>query len=146
MSYRNGSWSARKDKLGDEAEGKFMEWCERNDVVYERFGFDHSELDVAHLPRRIRYRPDFLTNKKLVECIGLGRDQKAKLAIYKWNVLEYWNTVHPVDLYVWDRQKKRETFVPLETWDRLVDELKADLASFPEKKAYWSVPADAIFG
>ena len=142
--FRNQSFTRRFKKMGDEAEQAFRDWADERGIAYEEFGFKRPELDVAKLPKRIRYMPDFCTNDYLVECIGCGRDKTAKLAIYKWNALQWWSTIHPVKIFIWHSTKKQAYLIDLAEFDAAVDALDVELGTFPEKKAYFGINVDVI--
>lgn len=143
--YRSGSWARRSGVLGDIAEGKYEEWCKKENRPTERFGADHSALAMASMPKRLRYRPDYLESKRFVEVIGCGRDATFKLAVFKWDCLVWWSTTHPVELYCWDSHKKREAFIPIEKIEQWLNEGLLTIDHFPEKKAYFAIPAKLVF-
>lgn len=145
VSYKDETWNQRFQRLGDQAEQAFEEYASTNNISYIRWGLDRPKLNVKKLPERIRYTPDYLCEEYYVECIGLGRDQTAKLAIYKWNCLQWHNTTHPVMLFIWDSYKKRGKLVPLSDVNVLIDKGLVTLGSFPEEKAYWGLPAAELF-
>lgn len=145
MSYKDLPWGARYAKLGDQAEGAFREYAAANNIRYVRWGLDRPEVNVKSLPERIRYTPDYLCDHFYVECIGCGRDQIAKLALAKWNSLQWHNTTHPVYLWVYDSSKKRGKLIPLADVNVMIDKGQVTLGSFPEEKAYWGLPVKELF-
>lgn len=142
-SFKDQSFATRFQAMGDECEGKFEEvWPEK----WERFGINRPALHVPSLPERIRHTPDYLTSKNLVECKGLGRDQVLKVKVVEFSCWGFWNKVHPLFVFVWDSHKKRYTHF---TYLQFVDWINAGhatLASFPEGKAYFAMPASVVFG
>lgn len=137
--------------MGDEAEGHFVQYA--TDVLglgVVRYGLDRPPIQLASVPARLRYTPDFLMSRCLVEVQGVGRDQKVKLKLSKLGSLHHWNDIRTerfdgVKFYVWDSHKKREVLFPLSVFDDLIDQGKTALALFPENKAYFEFAADDVF-
>lgn len=150
VSFKDREWSARFSELGDEGEAQFEDYCaEVLKVNFVRYGLNRPPLQLSSIPARIRYTPDFLLSRSLVEVQGLGRDQQFKLKMDKWGALHHWNDIRTPDftgvkVFVWDSHKKRACMIPLLDLDRVIGEQGA-LATFPEGKPYFSVAADAIF-
>lgn len=144
MGFKDLSWSARFAAMGDEAENKFVEWADDNGVKHLQFGLNRPDLDVAKLPHRIRFAPDFLTNKTFVEVKGVGRDQLLKLKVSQHGALHWWADVFPVQLFVWDRTNERMALIDLADYDALVDDGVAELDRFPEGRAYFALPLEDI--
>lgn len=145
-SFKDASWAARFEKMGDEAEGRFEAYAEDElKKGYVRFGLNRPPLQMSMLPTRLRYTPDYLMSGGFVECKGLGRDQLLKLKLENLNSLHYWHGLHPVEVYVWDSFKKRECIVPLYEIDKIINDGHATLAHFPEGKAYFAIPAERLF-
>lgn len=142
MSFKDLSFEQRMSKMGDAAEKVFEDTFDHGWV---RFGLNRPPLNVAALPLRIRYMPDYLTTKGFVECQGFGRDQLLKIKREKLDCLSYWNTLHPVDYFIWDSSKKRHKFMPLAQIVTMIDLGLAGLDWFPEAKAYFSFKAGDLF-
>lgn len=137
MSFRDQPFAHRIGAMGDEAEGVF-------EAVYPegfvRWGLNRPPINVSQLPEQMRYAPDYLTAKGLVEVQGVGSDQLLKLKVEKYEALRKWGDVMRTDLFVWDSKHRRYAWVRL-------DDLRAllgDLRQFPEGKPYWSIPLDAL--
>jgi hypothetical protein len=88
--------------------------------------------------------PDYLTNGSLYEVIGCGRDQRLKIGVAKHNDLSWWSTIMDVSVYCWDRKNRQETTVTLAALEDLIDDLQVEIGSFPEGKAYWSIPTKVL--
>ena len=142
MSFKDRGWNARFAEMGDQAEAKFEEVCDRGFV---RYGLNRPPLRMSMLPPFVRYTPDYLTSRAFVEVQGFGRDQTFKLKVDKYEALAEWAQQHPVDLFIYDSHNDRHIQLSL---DEVYDVIMASghLDRFPEGKAFWSVPADAIFG
>jgi hypothetical protein len=148
MSYKDQPWGARYAKLGDQAEKAFEEFADERGIKYIRWGLDRPNLDVKQLPERIRYTPDYLCENFYVECIGFSSSKAgatAKLAVAKWNSLQWHATTHQVFLWVYDSYKKRGKLIHLADVNAMIDAGTVQLGSFPEKKAYWGLPAKELF-
>lgn len=144
MSYKDLPFEQRLETLGDEAENRFEEWCRRNRLNYVRCGLNRPPLRMGDLPTRIRYWPDYLQSSRFVECQGFGKDQLVKLKIEKHGALRWWNDLHTVHLYLWDRVHERECFVDLDVIDGLIGQV-GTLKTFPEGKPYFEFPAQTVF-
>jgi len=130
--------------MGDASEKKFFELCGGKAV---RFGLDRPEgIHVPSLPQRLAAMPDFLTTRALVECMGLGRKQLLQLKLTKFNVLRYWQNLHPVVVFVWDSHKKRSCLISVDALDRLIQTPHlAEFTYFDDCKLVFALPADSVF-
>lgn len=132
MSFKDRAFTERLLSLGDEAEGIFESVYSHK---FDRYGLNRPGTGLASVPPFVRYTPDYLTSKGLVEVQGFGRDQTFKLKEDKWAALLQWERCSRwrVDLFVWDSWFKRYG------WVRLVD-LASDThwvpGLFPEGKSY----------
>ena len=141
MSFKDQSFSKRLQGMGDIAESAFEE---RYGEKYVRYGLNRPPIKMSALPPVVRYTPDYLTSNNFVEVQGLGADQVFKLKIDKLESLSYWNTMHPVLLYVYDSHNNRDVVLDWETLTKLT--VKANIDSFPEGKKYYAIPAGLLWG
>ena len=140
MSFKDRPFQKRFEAMGDMAETAFEE---RYGANYVRYGLNRPPLKMSALPPVLRYTPDYLTSNALVEVQGLGQDQTFKLKLDKLEALNFWNTLHPVVLYVYDSYNDRDKALDWQTLTRLCQEAKID--TFPEGKKYYAVPAALIW-
>ena len=142
MSFKDRSFEERvaAGGMGDEAEGVFERVFTKG---FARYGLNRPPIQMAKVPARLRYTPDYITTNRLVEVQGFGRDQVFKLKIDKWQALHWWNGVHPVDLFVWDTTNRRWGFITLKDVDLLIEEA-GEIRHFPEGKSYMAIPGDTL--
>lgn len=118
MSFKDRGWNQRFTHLGDEAEGIFEQVYPQGKAKY---GLSRPPVGLKNVPAFVRYTPDYLTAKGLVEVQGFGRDQTFKLKEDKYDALNQWHRIFRVDLFVWDTTNKRHGFVRLhdfmEAWE-----------------------------
>lgn len=151
MSFKDQTFDQRFTKMGDEAEGHFVQFAaDTLRLGAVRYGLDRPPIKMAGLPARVRYTPDFLMTKCFVEVQGVGRDQTVKLKLDKHGALHWWNDLRVdsfegVRFYLWDSANQRECWIHLRDLDQLLAEGKGKLASFPEGKTYFAFNADDIF-
>lgn len=127
--------------MGDEAEGVFERVYEHvaPKQKFVRYGLNRAPIMVANLSTHVRYTPDYLTAKGLVEVQGFGVDQTFKLKLDKLDALVVWSDYDAVHVFVYD--SKFDEYA----WCRLY-ELKValqrhgDIRTFPEGKPYWALP------
>lgn len=125
--------------MGDEAEGVF----EANyPMAWTRFGLNRPDVPMGSLPPFLRFTPDYLTSKGLVEVQGFGRDQLCKLKQDKVVALLEWNRHFRVDLFLWDSTNKRFGWVRLN--DLVTNLHKHNVRMFPEGTQYFEVAADEL--
>lgn len=118
MTFKDRAWGNRFAAMGDEAEGVF-------EAVYPqgwaRYGINRPPINLSKVPAFVRYTPDYLTAKGLVEVQGFGRDQTFKLKDDKYEALRAWQLEFRVDIFVWDTTNKRYGYVRLndfmEAWE-----------------------------
>lgn len=140
MTYRDQAWTARQGTMGDIAESKFEELCDRGFV---RYGLNRPPIQMSALPAQLRYTPDYLTSAGFVEVQGCGRDGTLKFKAEKLAALSQWNGIHPVTLWMWDSHRKQWASVGLEEMYQLIAE-HGTLGAFKEGTPYWAVKATAI--
>lgn len=133
-------------KLGDESENKFLEVAEQyvgldpsGSPCAVRAGLLRPPFSILNLSTRERGRPDFLTPIGFVECKGLGRDQILKMKRADLDVLSFWNSIEPVNIFVWDSYEQRHAMRSLDAITALIDGGKSELGYFPESKAYFGI-------
>ena len=140
-TFSSQSFSKRFSKMGDEAEGIF-------EAVYPqgwaRYGLNRPPIQLKNVPPKIRYTPDYITGKGLVEVQGFGRDQTFKLKIDKWQALIDWHNDFRVDLFVWDTTNKRYGYVRLHDLGVALDEHGWDDAFDNGANPYVAIKADQI--
>lgn len=148
MSFSGQSWAKRLEGMGDASEGKFLEVAEQLGRRPVRFGFDRPPFSIVKIAKKLRYTPDYIDDKGLIECQGFGRDQVFKLKVEKLSALAAWDAEHPVHLFLWDSAKKRYLLVALSAIQALIDSGSSSMGYFPDGKgkAYFAVPAAAFDG
>lgn len=140
MSFKDGSFNQRFAKMGDEAEGIFEATYPQGFV---RFGLNRPPINLANVPEKIRYSPDYLTGKGFVEVQGFGRDQTVKMKLCKWQAMWAWHADFRCDLFLWDTTNKRHGWVRLPELAEAFGE-HADMRAFPEGTAYWAIHANQV--
>jgi len=136
--FHQKDWESRYAQMGDEAEAKF-------DQVHPNsapFGLNRPPVNLTKVPAFIRYMPDRLMHDRLIEVMGVGRDQTLKLKTDKLFHLHHWNSIHPTWLFLWDSHKKRWAEILVSDLVGVV--LLTEVKEFPEGKRYYSVPVDAL--
>lgn len=142
MSFRDAPWNVRVQAMGDLAENKFEEIWKTS---FERWGLRRPRVNVRQLPARLRHAPDYLTSQGFIEVLGLGREQCLRLKVEKMNCLWWWSDLHPVSLFIYDSHHNRSAVIELSAVQQWIDSGQVTLGIFPERKAYWNVPASLIF-
>lgn len=136
--FHQQSWDTRYASMGDEAEGLFKLLFPNS----ARFGLDRPPVNLTRVPEFIRFMPDFLLHNRLVECMGVGRDQILKLKVDKLLVLLEWDELHETHLFVWDSHKRRHMEMPIV--DVAAVARFSDTKFFPEGPEYHVIPLDAL--
>jgi hypothetical protein len=139
-NYRDQPWSVRQMAMGDAAERCFEAVCQ---VGWARFGLNRPPVQVHKLPLMLRYMPDYITTKALVECQGFGRDQVVKLKLEKLLGLQRWMVEHPTEIFLWDSHKKRYGQISVNDITQAVV-AKGEIAEFKEGTKYWRIAADDL--
>ena len=142
--FRNQTWNQRMTQMGDQAEGAFEQWATYANLGYARYGLNRPPLQVHKLPPFIRYTPDYLMTKQLVEVQGFGRDQKFKLKDEKLGALLEWGHIHYVQLFAHDSTNNRNFMVPLDNINEAIHMDAIPQGAFPEGKMYHEFSADLL--
>lgn len=125
--------------MGDEAEGVFEAVYPKG---YVRYGLKRPPIQVGALPLKLRYTPDFVTSTGLIEVQGFGKDKTLRLKLEKYRALCQWSADWHVDLFLWDKTKKRWAIIALEDLEAALAGAEVDL--YPEGKAYWKIKVDTL--
>jgi len=136
--FHQQSWDARYATMGDESEAKFDSLFKNSD----RFGLDRPPVNLSQVPAFIRYMPDRLMHNRLVECMGVGKDQTLKLKLDKFVCLGHWDAVCPTWLFVWDSHRKRWMWMPVH--DLLPVVALMETKEFPEGKLYYPIDVNDL--
>lgn len=137
MSFHQQSFSNRFRSMGDEAEGVFEE---KHEGKFVRYGLNRPPIGMNQMTAKIRYTPDYLTARTLVEVMGVGNDRILKLKSEKAYALQQWNTDMDLELFLWDSKLKDSKSVAWPAiWDLLPD---LPMNVFPEGKQYWEINVD----
>jgi hypothetical protein len=129
--------------MGDEAEGVFEAICSNEGRSWARYGLRRPRLAVQMLPAKVRYTPDYLCNKELVEVQGFGKDQTIKTKVEKLDALAWWSNAMPVHIFLWDSTNRRYLERQL-AWLRTMIRRHGTEEVFPEGKVYYAFPASKV--
>lgn len=109
--FSDRSWQERETVLGDPAEKAFIQWATASNKRHVKYGLDRPPISLAHIPAFIRYTPDFLTDRTLVEVQGCGRDQTFKFKHDKLWAMARWDGYMPVDWFLWNQPADQHVIV-----------------------------------
>jgi hypothetical protein len=135
--FHQRSFASRYGAMGDEAEGVFEEL---NEGKFVRYGLNRPPVNMAMLTPFIRYTPDYLVSRGLVEVQGVGNDRKLKLKVDKALALEQWSAHFDLLFFIWDSKLKRSGYVQWKDLWVVLPEMP--IKHFPEGKAYWEIDVD----
>lgn len=138
--FSDRSFESRFGWMGDTSERVF-EQVERG---WTRYGLQRPNVNVAKLPLKIRYTPDYLQTKCLVEVQAMGKDGFLKIKQEKVIALCLWASEMPLDFFVWD---SGTGMFGRASWDDLHVELclSAVGGTFAsDGKAHWRLGRDSI--
>lgn len=143
MSYKDRPFSERFGRLGDEAEGIFEATYPEGFAAY---GLRRPPVNLSTVPPFVRYTPDYLTSKGLVEVQGFGNDQVFKLKVDKYEALVDWNVLSDfrVDLFVWDSSNHQYGWVRLADLALTIASDRFEMREFPEGKPYYAIKAEDL--
>lgn len=110
MTFKDGSFSQRFGKMGDEAEGVFEAVWPK---AWERWGVNRPRVPLKGVPCFVRQAPDYWDADGFIEVMGFGRDQTFKLKSSKHEALLDWAEKWSVRIFVWDSHRKRWSIAPL---------------------------------
>ena len=140
-TFKDQPFARRFDAMGDAAEQVFEQTYP---LGWARYGLNRPPINLATVPPIVRYTPDYITSKGLVECQGFGRDQTYKMKQGKWEALLTWNLMFRTDLFVWDSFNRRYGFVRLSDLSDVLSSGRIPIRQFPEGTAYWAVVVDQL--
>jgi hypothetical protein len=136
MTFKDQKFEQRFQTMGDEAEGIFEDVYPQ---AWERFGLNRPQLQMSSLSVPIRYAPDYITSKGLIEVKGFGRDRTLKIKHENLDALWTWHQeIFRTDLFVWNRADQKFGFVRLPDLDKAIQNFATEDV-FPEGKPYWAL-------
>lgn len=142
MAFHSKPFEERIGQMGDRAEFVFESTYPEGFV---RFGLNRPPLRMASLPAFLRYTPDYLTSKGLVEVQGFGRDRTAKFKLGKMEALAAWQHIFRVDFFLWDSQEKRYGWLRMPELQEAIGRGAGHLRSFAnDGNQYWAFDADRV--
>lgn len=120
-SFRDGQFAQRfaAGGMGDQAERIFELTYPQN---WDRFGLDRATINLKRVPEFIRFSPDYVTARGLVEVQGFGNDQRFKLKNAKLQALQDWHAIFQTDIFVWDSCNGRYGWLALDAVSAALDE------------------------
>ena len=130
-------FSSRFAKMGDQAEAIF-------DLIHPKnheLGLNRPPFGMAGMSAVMRYVPDRMTRDAFVEVMGFGRGQALKVKHEKFDALQAWATIGPVELFIYDSHHQRYWEGPLDAWTWAFQD--AEEGVYPDNgKTFVSLPAD----
>ena len=134
MAFSDLPWPTRMAMMGEEAETKFEET--HDDWVRMGFNLPPWGAAFATLPLALRNIPDYMQIDRFVECQGIGRNG-LKVKIEKLTALAFWQTLLPVHLFIWSRDREQWCTIPVDELMRIAGSEKASLGAYWEgRKPY----------
>lgn len=140
-SFRDQPFAHRLGKMGDAAEGVFESTYPEG---WASYGLRRPPINLSTVPPVIRYTPDYVTGKGLVEVQGFGADQTCKLKVEKFDAMRQWHDWFRTDMFLWDSHNKRYGWVRMIQLHDLIDGGSPQVEEFPEGKAYYAIPAERL--
>lgn len=145
--FRDQDFATRFSKMGDQAESEFEAWATNvAKVGYSRYGLNRPPIQMWRLSCFVRYTPDYLMTKGLVEVQGFGNDQTFKLKHEKLEALVLWSHHDYVRLFAYDSTNHRAWMVPLADVVKAADAGDFTEGMFPEGKPYFEMSAGWFIG
>lgn len=144
MTFRSQSWAVRFGQLGDRAELVFESVHEG---PFIRTGLSRPPFtrdQLLQLPVRERHRPDYLTPTGYVEVKGIGREGIVRLKVDELDALKWWETLHPVQVFIYNSHRNEWALAPLAHFAKLINKGAATLGHYAEGKAYFAIPRKAV--
>ena len=135
MAFHEQPFATRFAEMGDEAESVFEEVCE---VAFERYGLNRPSVKVNELPPFVRYTPDYITTRHLVEVQGFGSDNKVKFKSEKIHSMAEWHLIMPLQVFIYHRQTDAWCIVPFSELVGLLA-LHGESGEFHDGKQYTSL-------
>lgn len=146
--FASQPWTERIETLGDPAEGAFMRWANRTGEPAVRYGLNRPPVDMRRVPAFIRYSPDFLADRGLVEVQGCGHDGTFKFKHDKLWAISEWDAHLVVYWFLWNQPADKELLIPHATLETLCfdngDGLYRRDGMFDGNKPYAAVTWEAL--
>jgi len=137
MSFHQQTFANRFKAMGDEAEGVFEQ---AHEGKFVRYGLNRPPIGMGQMTAKIRYTPDYMITRALVEVMGVGNDRLLKLKTEKAYALQQWHSDWCLELFLWDSKLKQHTSIEWPViWDMLTG---MPMNTFPEGKQYWEIDVD----
>lgn len=136
-SFRDQPFTHRMNGMGDQAEAVFEKvWP----LGWARYGLNRPPINMASIPAKLRYTPDYITSAALVEVQGCGRDGIIKLKHDKREALTRWADEHPTLLFMFDAVGARWATYAIER----IGDLITGEGEFNEGKRYHEISVATV--
>jgi hypothetical protein len=93
------------------------------------------------IPPFVRMAPDYFDSDGFIEVMGFGTDQTIKLKDVKHEVLQDYQAIWPVRIFLWDSFKKRWSIAPLSAIETALFH-EATKAQFHDGPTYFALAAE----
>lgn len=142
MNFYKKEYKTRMKVAGDIAEGKFIEYAKKNNLIYQKYGFDRGIPKYYLVPSFVTCTPDFLVigeKAVLVEAKGTGRADHIKIKQHDLEQLELWNAIIPVYFFLYDSHLDKHCLMWYNDLVRLTKGVPWD--TYPDNhKKYYKIP------
>lgn len=130
-------FSTRFAAMGDQAEAI-------HDLIHPKhheLGLNRPPFGMSGMSATMRYTPDRMRRDAFVEVMGFGRGQALKVKHEKFEALQAWATIGPVELFIYDSHNHRYWEGPLDAWVWAFQD--AEVGEYPDNgKTFLKLPAD----
>lgn len=127
---------------GDIAEGKFMLYAKKHNLIAVKYGFDRGIPKFYLVDPFITSTPDFIVigdKPALVEAKGTGKSDHVKIKQHDLDQLAKWNTIMPVFFFIYDSHLDKHAMICYNDIVTLTKRAPSDV--YPDNnKKYYKIP------
>lgn len=139
-AFHEQSFKDRWGRMGDAAESVFEDVYPQ---AWERLGWDRTHLQMGAWPPILRYIPDYMTSKGMVECMGCGKDGILKLKVEKLRAMREWDDIYRCDLFVWSSYQSTYGWVRVSDMD-VAWQWQQEERQFHDGKTFLAIPLESL--
>jgi hypothetical protein len=112
---------------------------------YVRYCVERAPFRMASLPAALRLAPAYLTAEAFIDVRGVAPDGMVHLDPDSYEALCWWDSLHPVVLFIHDAIRSRWCLEPISAVSAWVAAGAVRAAQDRGGRTTWSIPASLIF-
>ena len=113
---------------------------------YVRYSLERAPFRMTNLPSKLRHSPAYLTAETFIDVRSVRDDGRVRLDAEAYEALCWWDSLHPVVLFISDERTGRWCLEPIAAVTEWIGSRQVEAVPGPAQSTWWAIPAELIFG